>query len=337
MLRELHEVHKSNNKRGPGPRKNTVVLGLKINQMIQSRSFLFWGICCKIALEALPLLEELVFTDWGGWFREHAAWFKEAPRLILSDAGFASKGYNGTEEDFQHAAGLLTLPCLRRLVVTRDIFLDGLRVPALDDLRVHNAIDHTLPFLQHSGCVLTRLTLFTCDAEDTYILDILRYTSSLAAFALDFAGTSSTTNQLISVLAVRPDDANAQCLVPDLTSLSWGDRNDTMDRGAFVDIVDSWWRVPDGCCSRLRFVAVYSGRGRLKPKGGLFRIFGRCLEFSEREARDGALEGLLIRSGGFKTCGRSSLYALDPPCSCTVLFHTSSISWVLDFFSRIVS
>ncbi|KAJ7115131.1 hypothetical protein C8R43DRAFT_1242457 [Mycena crocata] len=71
--------------------------------------------------------------------------------------------------------------------------------------------------------------------------------------AVDFLGPAFETNALISALAVPSNERI--CL--NLTSLMWGDRNDTIDRTAFADMVESRWRIPvDSIYRRLRFKAV---------------------------------------------------------------------------------
>ncbi|KAJ7508916.1 hypothetical protein B0H11DRAFT_1791764, partial [Mycena galericulata] len=182
--------------------------------------------------------------------------------LIECDLDF---GTQPTDALVQHT-GNLTLPQLRRLVITRDLFLDCLVAPALSDLQVHGAIDHVLSFLRTSGCTLTRLTLFKCNARtDPEILQILHNTPSLTHLALDFPGPSSSTNGLIYALTIRPGGADGAGVCHTLTSLSWGDRNDTMDRSAFVDMLESRWRV-SGFDPRLRFVRVYLGRLRMRSR-----------------------------------------------------------------------
>ncbi|KAJ7473034.1 hypothetical protein B0H11DRAFT_2195674 [Mycena galericulata] len=173
-----------------------------------------------------------------------------------------------TDALIQHP-GTLTLPQLRRLVITRDIFLDCLVAPALHDLQVHGAIDHVLSFLRTSACTLTRLTLFKCNARtDPEILQILHNTPSLTHLALDFPGPSSSTNGLISALTIRPGGADGPGVCPGLTSLSWGDRNDTMDWSAFVDMLESRWRVSgsEPAHRGLRSVRVYLRRLEMRSQ-----------------------------------------------------------------------
>ncbi|KAJ7504902.1 hypothetical protein B0H11DRAFT_2343264 [Mycena galericulata] len=189
--------------------------------------------------------------------------------------------YNGTPH-FPPYPAPIALPCLRRLVVSDDFFLNSLHTPVLQELHVHSTIEHVLPFLQRSECTLKRLTLFKCSGETPDIVDILHHTRALTTLELDFLGPPLETHDLDSVasgtapetpipaLTVRP---SAECLCPSLTSLSWGDRNDIMDREAFVDMIESRWRVSDGRCRPLRFVGIYLGRLCMKPRGRRFKIF----------------------------------------------------------------
>ncbi|KAJ7716102.1 hypothetical protein DFH07DRAFT_973991 [Mycena maculata] len=82
-----------------------------------------------------------------------------------------------------------------------------------------------------------------------HILDILRYTSSLTAFALDFTGSSTATNQLILALTARPDDANV-CAMPSSRPPPFpGVPQDVKDEGKGVvdGIVDA--KIVEGRCS----------------------------------------------------------------------------------------
>ncbi|KAJ7779368.1 hypothetical protein DFH07DRAFT_794796 [Mycena maculata] len=177
------------------------------------------------------------------------------------------------EQDRICHSGIVTLPCLRRLVITRNQFLDCLVAPSLQELHVHGKIERVLLFLHTSAFVLTRLTLFKCDAADTQVIHLLQNTPSLCALALDFLGPSIATNSLISALTLPVEALEGEILCPKLVSLSWGDRNDTMDRVAFVDMVESRWRVSRVNGRQLRFVGVYLGRRRLKASGMRMREF----------------------------------------------------------------
>ncbi|KAJ7511953.1 hypothetical protein B0H11DRAFT_1953682 [Mycena galericulata] len=186
-----------------------------------------------------------------------------ACNLVECDLDF---GTQTTDQLVRHM-GTLTLPQLRRLVITKDLFLDCLVAPALNELQVHGTIDRVLPFLRRSACILARLTLFRCNAgTDTEILQILRNTPSLNHLALDFRGPSSSTSGLISAFMMSPGGADGASVCPNLTSLFWGDRNDTMDRSAFVDMVESRWRTSDPTHRGLHFVRVYLGRLRMRSR-----------------------------------------------------------------------
>ncbi|KAJ7459608.1 hypothetical protein B0H11DRAFT_2316515 [Mycena galericulata] len=195
---------------------------------------------------------------------------------------------------------VVALPRLCRLVVTHGSVLRYLRAPALRELHVHGMSAYTLDFLQRSACPLSQLTLFQCHAYGRQLLEILRHTPNLHSLELDLLGPppplqpsrfvpiaamnariddnpKTVAQTLIAALTVCPCFA---CLCPSLTSLSWGDRNDIIDRAAFVDMVASRWRVraSNGSSSRtspsrLRFVGVYLGRLCMKPRGRSFKIF----------------------------------------------------------------
>ncbi|KAJ7676931.1 hypothetical protein DFH06DRAFT_1291778 [Mycena polygramma] len=59
-------------------------------------------------------------------------------------------------------------------------------------------------------------------------------------------------------------------LCPKLRSLLWADRKDALDRGAFADMVVSRCSASSGVHA-LRFVAIYSGRWRMKGAGWRMR------------------------------------------------------------------
>ncbi|KAJ6617665.1 hypothetical protein B0H10DRAFT_2032427 [Mycena sp. CBHHK59/15] len=163
---------------------------------------------------------------------------------------------------FPDPGASLTLRHLRRLTVTNDKFLDCLVAPALEDLRIEGAIDRVLPFVQRSACALTHLALQTCRTS-ALVLDLLQSLPSLASLWFGSPGPADT-NTIILALTLR---GAGPCLCPNLTSLSWCDTKDYLDRAAFVDMVESRWRVPDGHCRPLRQVAVYTGRVRMKSHG----------------------------------------------------------------------
>ncbi|KAJ7124052.1 hypothetical protein C8R43DRAFT_38115 [Mycena crocata] len=183
----------------------------------------------------------------------------------------------------------LTLPHLRRLVITRSLFLDSLVAPALTELHVHGPVTSVSTFLRRSACTLTHLTLFLCDASSADVIHVLHSAPSITALAIDFLGPASETKALIEALARsrHPTSAN-HGLCPNLTSLSWGDRNDTIDRAAFADMVES--RSGAGSSfgggdmqieipqmqsgnprTRLRFVGIYLGRLGMKANGRRLR------------------------------------------------------------------
>ncbi|KAJ7113506.1 hypothetical protein C8R44DRAFT_855941 [Mycena epipterygia] len=105
---------------------------------------------------------------------------------------------------------------------------------------------------------------------------LLRNVPAITTLCLDFLGSSGA---LFSALTIRPG-VFGPLLCPVLTALEWGDQNDTMNRAAFVDMVESRWRVLSGSqCSRLRFVRVYPHSVRMK--GAKRRMNGRMQDFVE--------------------------------------------------------
>ncbi|KAJ7453208.1 hypothetical protein FB451DRAFT_1282014 [Mycena latifolia] len=206
------------------------------------------------------------YTDGSNHFRNMCA---SANTLVECDIDF---GPDPSAEHIWHG-DTLALPRLRRLVTTQDLFLECLVAPALRDLHVCGTTDHILRFLRNSACALTRLTLFMCYAATSDIILILQNTPSVSELRIDFIGPPSAPNQLISALTVHPQ---LEPLCPNLTSLSWGDRNDYMVRAAFVDMVESRWLIASASalrCRKLRFVAVHLGRLRMKGQGRRLRSF----------------------------------------------------------------
>ncbi|KAJ7131794.1 hypothetical protein C8R43DRAFT_895562 [Mycena crocata] len=196
----------------------------------------------------------------------HIQILSQAVNLVECDIGFPQS----CTEDQIRLSSTVTLSHLRRLVVTMNVFLDCLVTPALTDLYVHGTIGRVSPFLHRSTCVLTRLTLFMCDATDTDILSILRNAPAITTLAIHFAGKSTASDALISALTVPSTDR----LCPNLISLSWGDRNDGINRVAFADMVESRWRVPrNGVYRQLRFVGIYLQRLGMKANGRRLEAF----------------------------------------------------------------
>ncbi|KAJ7146618.1 hypothetical protein C8R44DRAFT_864361 [Mycena epipterygia] len=254
------------------------------------------------ALGEMPLLKELVFSGQDVPYLQNYDFFKDAPnlsRVVLSSRGARSipnillpwaqlTSYKATYSDgLKHfrnlsasAANLvirhgdtLTLPRLRRLVITKDLFLECLVAPALQELHVHGTVDRVLPFLHNSGCVLQHLTLFMCTALDADVILILRNTPSISTLAVDFLGHAAATNAIISALTIPRGASDVEDICPNLTSLSWGDRNDMMNPASFVDMVESRWRGDRSGCRHLSFVGVYGGHLRMKTNGRRLRQF----------------------------------------------------------------
>ncbi|KAJ7146611.1 hypothetical protein C8R44DRAFT_724361 [Mycena epipterygia] len=154
-----------------------------------------------------------------------------AANLVECDIDFDSKA---SDKLIRHGDTLI-LPRLRRLVITKDLFLECLVVPALQELHVHGTVERVLPFLHNSRCALQRLTLFMCTAVDADVILILRNNPSISTLSVDFHGPAGATNVIISAL--------------------------------------TRWRVDGRRCRRLRFVGVYSGRLRMKTNGRRLRQF----------------------------------------------------------------
>ncbi|KAJ7460316.1 hypothetical protein FB451DRAFT_1270975 [Mycena latifolia] len=266
------------------------------------------------ALGPLPLLKKLRLSGLDVFHLKNFDFFKAAPNLrkvVLSDLGELSiqlpwaqlTSYKATyfhqsphfrnisasantliECDIDFGYGFspktawegdtLTLPRLRRLVTTADVFLDCLVAPLVQDLYVRGTIAHLLPFLHSSACVSTWLTLFMCDAAASDIILILQNTTSITDLRVDLLGPPPALNELISVLEIRPQ---LSPLCPNLTSLSWGDRNNYLDTAAFVDMVESRWCLRPSASeplhSQLRSVAVFVGRARMKAQWNRLRSF----------------------------------------------------------------
>ncbi|KAJ7617814.1 hypothetical protein FB45DRAFT_1034055 [Roridomyces roridus] len=189
---------------------------------------------------------------------------------------------------------------------TSTLFLPHVIAPALLDLHVHGGdLDPILPFLYLFKCAttLTSLTLFMCDAPASQVLGIFRETPALTTLAVDFLGPSTETALLLATLTVPSSEQDIIC--PRLTSLSWGDRNDTIDRKAFMDMVESRWRT----APRLCFVGLYLGCIRIKTAGlrlralaeeGLDVVLSGEREESSAYVDDevtGALRGESVRLG----------------------------------------
>ncbi|KAJ7617855.1 hypothetical protein FB45DRAFT_1103125 [Roridomyces roridus] len=185
-------------------------------------------------------------------------------QLVHCDLDFDDAQFPGIPADLR---GVVTLQRLRRLVITNTEVLQHIIAPCLQELQVHGVVDHVPSFMHRSSCVLTRLTLFMCISPASQIVALLQLASSITVLELDYLGSADETAVLISALTIGA----AEPICPGLASLSWGDRNDVVDRESLVDMVESRWRLdPPG---QLRFVGVYLGCRRMKAAG--WRL--RCL------------------------------------------------------------
>ncbi|KAJ7617845.1 hypothetical protein FB45DRAFT_932802 [Roridomyces roridus] len=215
-------------------------------------------------------------TSYQGSYRDpsvHFARLSAASQLVECDLDF---GDSNVPIHFPSDLGVVTLPHLRRLVITDTEFLQHLVAPSLQELQVHGVIDHVPSFIHRSACVLTRLTLFMCTSPASQVVTLLQLTSSITALDLDFWGTadgfsvgsptffgsSVGTAVLINALTIRADDTAVKPICPRLASLSWGDRHDVLDRESFANMVESRWRLLDPP-GQLRFVGMYFRRRRV--------------------------------------------------------------------------
>ncbi|KAJ7291987.1 hypothetical protein C8J57DRAFT_1274331 [Mycena rebaudengoi] len=206
----------------------------------------------------------------------HFGHLRAAPNLIHCD--ITVQTHDSTMDpprlhDYPQSGQTVTLHALHRLVVSVDNFLDCLVTPALDELYVIGACDAVQPFLDRSSCVLMRLTLYQCDSYDS-IIPLLENNPSLTTLQIDFSGGAEEMSSLISALTVDAA-SGGPCLSPNLTSISWADRKCVLSHAAFVDMVQSRWRVANTTyCSRLRSVEILLGRVRIIKT----RTIGRRLE-----------------------------------------------------------
>jgi hypothetical protein len=217
----------------------------------------------------------------------HFGHLRAAPNLIHCDITVQTHDsmYPRRVHDYPQSGQTVTLYALRRLVVSVDNFLDCLVTPALDELYVIGGCDSVQPFLDRSSCVLTRLTLYQCDSYDN-IIALLQNTPALSALQIDFFGGAEEMSNLISALTVDAE-SGGPCLCPDLTSISWADRKCVLSHAAFIDMVQSRWRVPDTIyCRRLRSIEILLGRVRIIKT----RANGRRLE----ALRDEGLEVSIV-------------------------------------------
>ncbi|KAJ7636344.1 hypothetical protein FB45DRAFT_1137931 [Roridomyces roridus] len=183
-----------------------------------------------------------------------------ASRLVELDLNFV--GDASTK-----GIGIVTLQSLRRLVISHATFLAHIVAPTLQDLHIRgpSPIEHILPFIHTSNCYLTRITLFKHSSPASQVVHLLRELPTLTGLALDFLGPPPETSALVSALTIIDErGVDGDIICPRLRELSWGDRNDTIDRKAFVEMVNSRWEPGR---TGLRFVGLYLGRLRMKTAG----------------------------------------------------------------------
>ncbi|KAJ7606979.1 hypothetical protein DFH06DRAFT_1347753 [Mycena polygramma] len=231
-----------------------------------------------------------------------------------------------------------TLPYLRRLVLTDVELLHTLATPALQSLYIKQSIyikksvSGLIHLLHRSGCItsLVELTLVFCNTPAGEIIVILKQLPSLAALSLDICTPPAP---IVTALMA------AERLCPNLMSLSWADREDALDRAAFADMVASRCSA-SSAVQTLRFVAVYSGRRRMKGAGWRMRGI-QGLEVVTMNRKKGApacgFESQKLGNSTFRsTClpvfQLSPLHhalarGLEPTtqCACAVLAHPASL------------
>ncbi|KAJ6517248.1 hypothetical protein C8R47DRAFT_250570 [Mycena vitilis] len=160
---------------------------------------------------------------------------------------------------------ILTLPHLRRLAVTDERMLRLFAAPGLEALYIHHSASGLITSLQIPGCAATlaELTLFSCVIPAEEVIAILKQLPSLTNLSLDISPRFSPDLIVAALMATER-------LCPKLQSLSWADREDALDRVVFADMVVSRCRKSSGVRA-LHFVAVYSGRRRMKEAGWRMR------------------------------------------------------------------
>ncbi|KAJ7291966.1 hypothetical protein C8J57DRAFT_1588872 [Mycena rebaudengoi] len=227
-------------------------------------------------------------TEYNASFTplDHFGHLRAAPDLVHCDITVQTHGgYPHKLHDYPQSGQTVTLHALRRLVVSIDKFLHCLVTPALDELYIIGACDAVQSFLDRSSCVLTRLTLYMCDSCNS-IIALLQSTPSLTTLQIDFSGGAEEMSSLISALTIDAE-SGGPCLCPNLTSISWADRKCVLSHAAFVDMVQSRWRVADTAyCRRLHSVEILLGRVRIIKT----RTNGRRLE----ALRDEGLEVSIV-------------------------------------------
>ncbi|KAJ7064320.1 hypothetical protein C8F01DRAFT_1130976 [Mycena amicta] len=184
----------------------------------------------------------------------------------------------------------LELPRLRRLAVEQSLCLHPLTAPSLGELYLQLSLDfqNLFDFLDRSHCVLTSLTLAYCDSAAPVIGDLLRHIPTLNNFAIHYKPQENGVAQtalLISML-VADSDTDSKILCPQLTSLSFGDPEDTLasslQRKAFVEMIKSRSAgsvcVRQGRCGRIRNVNVYGKRVRMGSAAYHIRALGVQVE-----------------------------------------------------------
>ncbi|KAJ7164423.1 hypothetical protein C8R46DRAFT_1352162 [Mycena filopes] len=136
---------------------------------------------------------------------------------------------------------ILTLPRLRRLVLSHPAFLSRIAAPILQSLHIRGGVKEILPFLLRS-CpppTLRELKLLQCTSPASDIIALLRHTPALGVLSL---GMRSAPAELVAALTVS---TTANTLCSQLGSLSWADFDDALEPDAFTVMIESrTWGSP---------------------------------------------------------------------------------------------
>ncbi|KAJ7820869.1 hypothetical protein B0H14DRAFT_2832851, partial [Mycena olivaceomarginata] len=169
----------------------------------------------------LPLLEEVVLGGVGIYIGDKQKFSKIDLGVVSADLGV---GYLWRD--------VLTLPRLRRLVISHPVILNCLAAPALKSLYIIGPVEHVLPFLRRSGCTetLSALTLTQYTVPAPELIGLLHDTPG------------SGRSRLISTSPLwrlsRPSwrlSASAQAEIALV-----GGFDDKLERDAFADMSAGW-------------------------------------------------------------------------------------------------
>ncbi|KAF8155344.1 hypothetical protein K438DRAFT_1862640, partial [Mycena galopus ATCC 62051] len=182
----------------------------------------------------------------------------------------------------RYSGPTVVLPHLRRLETNSPKILDHLNAPMLDTLVSLDSgrrIEAFLPFVQGSGCLLTKLILMHCRiSSDLEVITLLRALPTLTCLFLEICfDTLQAQNTLFEALFL---DGTSSDVCPNLTSLLYGYR---LYRGGVESVflpdpffAMVWSRfeiglgIPDSIPpSRLGFLRVFHIGTSLYPPGDI--------------------------------------------------------------------